>query len=504
MSKSIALPTLSLLLLLLCDGLSATKVNEQVTTIGQQATGAKATNMLPFDVLHYDAQLEPDIAGKTITGKVLIRLVTRTSNLAAIEFDCGELAIDAVREGGVAQKFARREQRLSIALARPAKLGEIREIEIEYHGAPRRGIRFFPEREQVYTVFSTSQWLVCIDAPEDKATLRLRLTLPARLSVVANGNLVTQHAFGRNKIVYEWRQENPIPTYVFGFAAGRFRTLTENIGRVRLRYLTELKQFSDVELRRIFRNTLDMLKFYEDRAGVRYADTTYTQVLAAGSIEQEMSSFTVLRESYGREVLANERAVWLGAHELAHQWWGNMVTCRDWRHFWLNEGVATFMAAAYLEQRFGRAAYMREVETYRTSYQKVRDAGKDKSLVFPDWLHPTNEDRALVYDKGAYVLHLLREVLGEQAFWAGIRLYTHRYFGKSVTSADFQAAMERASGKSLADFFSKWVYLNGVNSDQRSSLQFHQTINCKSRIAGRRTAIQIQSSLHHPRVAAVD
>jgi aminopeptidase N len=120
----------------------------------------------------------------------------------------------------------------------------------------------------------------------------------------------------------------------------------------------------------------------------------------------------------------------------------------------------------YLEQRFGRAEYVREVETYRPSYQKVRDAGKDKSLVFPDWLHPTNEDRALVYDKGAYVLHLMREQLGEQAFWEGIRLYTRRYFSKSLTTADFQAAMERASGKSLADFFSKWVYLNGVNSDQ--------------------------------------
>ena len=123
MSKSIALPTLSLLLLLLCDGLSATKVNEQVTTIGQQATGAKATNMSPFDVLHYDAQIEPDIARKTITGRVLIRLVTRASNLPAIEFDCGELAIDVVRDGGLAQKFAQREQRLNISLARPATIG---------------------------------------------------------------------------------------------------------------------------------------------------------------------------------------------------------------------------------------------------------------------------------------------------------------------------------------------------------------------------------------------
>jgi aminopeptidase N len=102
---------------------------------------------------------------------------------------------------------------------------------------------------------------------------------------------------------------------------------------------------------------------------------------------------------------------------------------------------------------------MREIEESRAHYEKVRDAGRDRSLVFPDWLHPTSEDRTLVYDKGAYVLHLLRAELGERAFWAGLRQYTRKYFGKSVTTADFQAAMERASGKDLTDFFAKWVYL---------------------------------------------
>lgn len=160
-------------------------------------------------------------------------------------------------------------------------------------------------------------------------------------------------------------------------------------------------------------------------------------MLAAGGVEQEMSGFTVMRETYGREVLANERAVWLGAHELAHQWWGNMVTNRDWNHFWLNEGIASFMTAAYKEHRFGRDEYLREIESYRTSYHKVRDMGKDRSLVFPDWDRPTAEDRTLVYDKGAYVLHLLREELGEGTFWAGIRQYTRRYFRQVSNNSRF-------------------------------------------------------------------
>lgn len=413
--------------------------------------------MSPFDVLHYDAQVEPDIINKTVTGKVLIRLISSVDNLATIEFDCGDLIIDAVRENRAVQKFLRSDRHLKVSLSRPAKANEKREIEIEYHGTPRRGIRFFPERAQVYTVFSTSQWLVCLDAPDDKATLRLKLIVPANFNTVANGRLAAHYGLMGNKIVYEWRQAIPVPTYTFGFAAGRFRTLTEKHGRVQLRYLAT--QFSATELLRIFRDTADMIGFYEERAGVRYADSTYTQVLAAGGVEQEMSGFTVMRESYGREVLANEHDVWLGAHELAHQWWGNMVTCRNWNHFWLNEGIATFMTAAYKEHRFGRKEYLREIEANRVSYQKVRDAGKDRSLVFPDWSNPTAEDRTLVYDKGAYVLHVLREELGERDFWAGIRQYTRMYFGKSVTTPDFQRAMEHASGKNLTDFFTKWVYL---------------------------------------------
>ena len=438
---------LALCLLLLCAAFV-------VEASGRTASAGTAA---PFDVVHYDARIEPDIVNKTVAGTVLIRLVARAADLAEVEFDCGALVIESVREGGGARRFARSGGRVSISLSRPAKADETREIEIDYHGTPRWGIRFFPEQEQVYTVFTTSQWMPCVDAPDDKATLRLELILPARLSHVANGRLVARRATPTGKAAYEWRQDVPVPSYVFGFAAGRFRALTERRGRVRLRYLAE--RFSGEQLRRIFRDTADMIRFFEERAGVPYEGATYTQVLAEGRIDQEMSGFAVMHEGYGREVLADERAVWLGAHELAHQWWGNMVTCRDWTHFWLNEGMASFMAAAYKERRFGRREYLREIEEYRARYQKVRDAGKDKSLVFPDWVNPTADDRTLVYDKGAYVLHLLRAELGERAFWAGIRQYTRRYFGRTVTTADFQTAMERAGRKDLSPFFAEWVYL---------------------------------------------
>jgi aminopeptidase N len=403
------------------------------------------------DVLHYSLTLEPDISAKSVKGSVLIRVSTTS---ATVEFDCGELTIDAVHEANNPLHFSVAKRRLSVSLP-PGK--HVREIEIEFHGTPKFGMRFFPDRQQVYTIFSTSQWMVCVDDPSDKATLTFKLILPSNLTAVANGNFISQRDLPNNKRVSEWRQNSAIPTYVFGFAAGPFHVVKEKRRNVELQYLAT--NYTAIEVRRIFRDTPDMLDFFEERAGVKYADRTYTTVLAAGGVEQEMSSFTALKESYGKEILENEQDLWLGAHEFAHQWWGNMVTCRDWNHFWLNEGIATFIAAAYLEHRFGREAYLREIETYKTNYEKVRAAGKDKSLVFPDWKSPTREDRTLVYDKGAYVMHLLREEMGERAFWNGLRLFTRRYFGKSVITSDFIATMEEANGKSLKDFSAKWIYL---------------------------------------------
>ena len=418
--------------------------------------GAQVAHGATLDVHHYSVTLEPDIAGKSVKGTVRIRFSTESQEA---EFNCGDLVINSVRLAGAPLKFSIVDRRLKVSLPANART---REIEIDFQGTPRFGIRFFPDRQQVYTVFSTSQWMVCVDDPADKATLTFKLILPANLTPIANGKLVSQRELPKNKRVSEWRQETPISTYIFGFAAGPFHIVKEKRRNIELQYLAT--NYSESEVRRIFRETPGMLDFFEDRAGVKYADKTYTQVLAAGGVEQEMSSFTALKESYGKQLLENEQDLWLAAHEFAHQWWGNMVTCRDWNHFWLNEGIATFMAAAYLEHRFGRALYLREIETYRANYEKVRSAGKDKSLVFPDWLNPTREDRILVYDKGAYVVHLLREEMGEPAFWNGLRLFTRRHFGKSVVTNDFVAAMEEANGKSLKEFFAKWVYLQPQRS----------------------------------------
>jgi aminopeptidase N len=411
-----------------------------------------------FDVIHYAAQIEPDMAVKAIKGKVKIRFVSLVAGSAEIRLNAGVLEIDAVYENKSALKFERKDNLLNISLPRPAKLNEKREIEIEYHGTPKYGIRFFPEQNQIYTVFSTSQWMPCVDAPSDRATFQLNLITPKDFKTVGNGRFVKQTDLPDNKISSVWEQKNPIPTYIFGFAAGNFREVNENYKGINLRYLVS-PQFSEKETKQIFRDSPDMLDFYESKAGVGYADKQYTQILATGGVQQEMSGFAAMNDDYGRGVLENERENWLGAHEFSHQWWGNMVTNLNWNHFWLNEGMASFMVAAYKEHRFGREEYLNEIGKMRVRYERVRDAGKDKSLVFPDWNNPSREDRSIVYNKGGYVLHLLREEMGDAAFWKGIRKYTQKNWGKSVTTNDFQQAMQKASASDLSAFFNKWVYL---------------------------------------------
>jgi len=134
------------------------------------------------------------------------------------------------------------------------------------------------------------------------------------------------------------------------------------------------------------------------------------------------------------------------------------VTCAGWEHFWLDEGFANFMTAVYLQHAQGEAAYQARVTAWGKRLEMLRAKGSDRPLVYPDWNAPTADDRAVVYQKGAYVLHLLRQEMGEETFWRGIRTYTQAHDGQSVVTADFQRAMERAAGRSLQPFFDAWVY----------------------------------------------
>ena len=211
-------------------------------------------------------------------------------------------------------------------------------------------------------------------------------------------------------------------------------------------------------MQQVFAPTGAMVRYLSDKAGVPLPDGRYTQLLVAGDEAQEAATWSVIGWENLRSAPTDPQDDWVIVHELAHQWWGNLVTCATWQDFWLNEGITTFMTAAWKESRYGRAAYSAELDRARARVSRVRQEGWDRPLAFPGPYPSLGTRRAVQYSKGALFMDHLRTMLGDEAFWRGLKSYTATHAGGVVTSADLQRAMEEASGTDLAATFTAWVY----------------------------------------------
>ena len=411
--------------------------------------------LAPFDVRHYAVRLEPELATRSVRGEERIEL-----NLSAkgreIAFDAGALHIDSVRTRGRELQFRRDDKRLIIDLGADQPAGHMVSLQIRYHGMPEYGLEFHPEQQQLYTIFSTSQWMVAVDAPSERATLDLAVVLPKSWSALATGDELPATHVDHEHDLRRWRLATPMPSYVYGFVAGEFQHVQLAGHGSKLDLLVDAQHMQ--QARDTFAATADVLAFFSGKAGVSYPFRRYGQAVVTDTIGQELAGLSLLSNDYVAKAANGERSIGLVAHEAAHQWWGNAVTCRDWNEFWLNEGMATFMAAVYLQHHDGAAAYADAVTGWRTRLDALRAKGADKPLVFPDWNKPSGDDRAVVYQKGAYFLHLLRGELGEAAFWNAIRNYTRSHMNASVQTHDLQRAMEQASGRDLSALFNTWAY----------------------------------------------
>lgn len=414
---------------------------------------ASSKNIQP-DVASYHLTLEPNIDEGTINGSVEINFELN-EDLDTVVFKSGDLEIDEVTGNNVIS-FKKIKHDLIIYLSK--RESKQNKINVYFHGQPKKGLVFDQENNQAYTMYFTSQWMICNDSPEDKALFQLDITVPKDKTCVASGELV--NSIKKNdKITYSYQQNTETPSYTYGFAIGKFNKAEEMYNEIALKYYS--LNYTSEQIKEVFSETPKMIAFFEEKSGVKYFQSTYSQVLT-GKYFQEMSGFSMLKDKYGEMVLQDSVEINLISHEMAHQWWGNQITCKGWNHFWLNEGMATFMSAAYNEYRFGEKVYLDNIESYYKVYEGVKNCGKDRSLVFADWSNPSTEDRNLVYFKGAFVLHLLKEKLGDEEFWNAIRFYSTKYIGKTVETIDFQKAFEESSGIDLDDFFNEWVYKNEI------------------------------------------
>ncbi|MBK8544036.1 MAG: M1 family peptidase [Caulobacteraceae bacterium] len=393
-----------------------------------------------YNIVGTTLTVDSDVAVRTIRGTQATTIVAEV-DLTQLRFDANALVLDEIRVDGVAATVRADTDGVFLALPRRYRAGERFELQLRYHGAPARGLTF-EEGGSFYTSYFSCDWMFCeLDRPGDK----FRFIVSART------------VGGLRYAVYNSDSEsNEYPAYLQGFAGGQATEVRQRVGDVTLIYASG--HASEADLNALFASTPAMLEFFQRRAGVPFPHPRFVQILVQADEAQEGAGIAVLGDGVVRPMLENPREDWAIAHELAHTYWGNLVTCRDWTHFWLNEGMTTFMVAAWKQERWGEADYQREIEIARTRWARARDAGWDRPLAFAGPYPDLRTRRAIQYSKGMLFMVELRGQLGEGAFWRGIAAYTRAHAGGVVESADLQAAMEATSGRDLQALFDEWVY----------------------------------------------
>ena len=430
------------------------------TALGLLCSPALAANSPGdgFEVVSYSLALTPDIGTKSVAGRETITLRATEDSIRRLNFSANALDIDSARLDGVALAQTVKGDVLAFDLPQPLQRGRTVKLELSYHGRPARG--FAGSATTLYTSYFACDWMVCSQNKfGEKAAFSLDLRVQRGMTSLSVGSMIARRPGPDGSEIHSWKAPRPYSAYLYGFAVGRFTRVSERAGSNKLTYFSDTADTA--ELKRRLAGTREMVAFLSAKAGVQLPVADYSQLLVEGDEAQEAATYSVI----GSDVLPTKpddpSEDWAIVHELSHQWWGNLITCETLKDFWLNEGIATFMTAAWKEHRYGRVAYEAEIDGARRRLEKAQAMGFDKPLAW-DGSYPTlGVRRAIHYSKGALFMAQLRVTLGDPTFWSGLRRYTRDHAGGTVTSIDLERAMEASSGRDLRPLFAEWVLSDG-------------------------------------------
>jgi aminopeptidase N len=425
------------------------------------------TSETPIDVIGYvlDIDLRPDAL--SFAGIAEISFVT-SRPLERVEFDLVGLTVDSVKVDGSPATYERDDGKLIIELGRRVAADASLSATVYYGGAPVDGLLFGASAYRKPTVFADNwpdrarQWFPSIDHPSDKATVELRVRAPGPWQVVGVGSLLSEEVLAGGRKLTVWATDRPLPTYSMVFGAAEM--VVGNLGALGCerpggRCIPITSWMYPEDARRgpqLFAPALRVAEFYDSLIGpFPYEKLALVQSKTRyGGMENASAIF--LYEQVGQA----DNVESLIAHEVAHQWFGDSVTEGEWSHLWLSEGFATYFTAVYYEftQRPAEANAMlqRNKQGYMASPRAV---GSSVVGEVPEDLRSLLN--ANNYQKGALVLHMLRGVVGEEAFFAGIRRFYAKHAHSNALTEDFQRIMEDESGEDLAWFFEQWLYRPG-------------------------------------------
>lgn len=418
------------------------------------------------DVRHIDLHLTPDPQTKILVGVCTQTVEAIEDGVRFVRLDAVDLEIESVTRDAAPLAFTATSTALTIAFADPLAAGERASFAITYRARePRRGLYFITKANQIWTQSQDQDaryWFPCFDHPAEKQTTSATIVVPKGLFALGNGELVSRADVG-DTTVFRYEQRIPHATYLVTMVVGDYVAIRQAHPRLPIWYYVQPGSEADGE--RAFGNTPRMIDCFEATIGVPYPYERYGQIAVAdfifGGMENTAATTQTDRTLHDARAHLDFSSDPLVSHELAHQWFGDLVTCRDWSQAWLNEGFATFFEAIWREADLGWDEYLYDVYTLVDEYlDEDRDRYR-RPIVCNVYRDPIELFDRHLYQKAGAVLHMLRGELG----WDRLRRALRRYVGDNaqhnVETIDLVRAIEAATGRNLRGFFDQWIERGG-------------------------------------------
>ena len=419
----------------------------------------------PFDTCHIYLDLSVDLDKRRLTGFCRTTIKARRAGLRSLSFDAVDLKIAKVLFDGKPARFKNADKKLVVAAPKVLAEDEAHDIEVHYSVAnPEAGLHFVKSPEQMWSQSQPEdarRWFPCHDTPGEKATSEVRATVPSGFRAVSNGVLIDESKTPA-KHTFHWKLDRPHSIYLITLAVARFAEVVEDWDGIPVVYYCEKGREGDA--RRGFGKTAAAMRIFSEKTGVRYPYSRYAQVAVAeypGGMEHTTATTQTDACLIDKQAFEDHDLDTLVAHELAHQWFGDLVTCAEWPHAWLNEGFATYSEVVFLEADRGHDEALHELLQNRRTYLDEDSGRYRRPIVCRTYTDPwTIFDRHL-YEKGCWVLRMLHLELGDKLFWKGVGHWLRKHKDGIVETQDLVAAFEEATGRNLQGFFDQWVYRGG-------------------------------------------
>lgn len=422
------------------------------------------------DVLHIKLDVTPDWDAKTVSGTSSITAKPISEPVSVLRLDAIDIRVKEVRcEGGTVSDFVSTRDSLQILFETPLPVGKEFRVDIDYSAQPNAGLYFrtadmgYPESDShIWTqgeAHEARHWFPCFDYPNERSSTEIICHVPAEMTVLSNGKRMGEHIDAAGLKAVRWLQEKPHVNYLMCLVAGNLTKFEKQHRDIPLGFYTQPTLAEHAP--NSFVDTPDIMAFFEKEIGMLFPWVKYDQVtiadFTAGGMEN--TTLTTLTDgtvfSGATENIRTTRS--LDAHEMAHQWFGDYVTCKDWSHLWLNEGFATYYTHLYEGHKFGRDAMLYRL--HRDAVGQILNNDKDtKSIVYREYTDPMQQFDYRAYPKGAWVLHMLRSQLGDDLYRKCTQVYLEKHGLTSVVTDDLRQVIEEQSGRPMDRFFDQWLY----------------------------------------------